>query len=50
MWASAGETDRIGDLADGEEFAVLDVTGQWAWGYRRADHRVGYVAAAKLKP
>jgi hypothetical protein len=34
----------------GEEFALLDVTGQWAWGYRRADHLVGYVLEARLTP
>ncbi|WP_106639535.1 hypothetical protein [Allosphingosinicella vermicomposti] len=32
-----------------EEFALLDITGGWAWGYRVADHIVGYVPATRLK-
>jgi hypothetical protein len=36
------------EMAAGEAFAVLDITGDWAWGYRRKDHRVGYVAANQL--
>lgn len=35
-------------MEPGEEFALLDITGQWAWGYRRADHLVGYVLADRL--
>jgi hypothetical protein len=27
---------------------VLDIAGDWAWGYRRADHHVGYVETADL--
>lgn len=33
----------------GEEFALLDVTGNWAWGYRASDHMVGYIEASKLE-
>lgn len=33
-----------------EEFALLDVTGRWAWGYRRSDHSVGYLLAECLLP
>ena len=40
--------DCIADLTPGEEFAVLDITGGWAWGYRRADHKVGYVRSDAL--
>jgi hypothetical protein len=40
--------DALYRLAPGEEFALLDVTGRWAWGYRRADHQVGYVLAEQL--
>jgi hypothetical protein len=36
------------EMQPGEEFALLDVTGCWAWGYRRSDHRVGYILADKL--
>ena len=38
------------EIKAGEEFALLDVTGCWAWGYRRSDHLVGYVKADVLKP
>jgi len=37
-------------MAPDEEFAMLDVTGCWAWGYRRSDHLVGYVKADCLQP
>lgn len=37
-------------LASGEEFALLDLTGGWAWGYRLSDHLVGYVEASALAP
>lgn len=35
-------------LAAGDEFAVLDISGGWAWGYKRAGHLVGYVEASLL--
>jgi hypothetical protein len=35
-------------MKPGEEFALLDVTGGWAWGYRRSDHLVGYLPAEAL--
>lgn len=35
-------------MAEGDEFALLDVTGGWAWGYRRSDHKVGYLRAEAL--
>ena len=41
----AEQADVVCALAPGEEFAVLDIVGDWAWGYRRADHLVGYVLA-----
>ncbi len=34
---------------DGQQFALLDVDGDWAWGYRRKDHLAGYLAAAALE-
>lgn len=37
-------------LAVGEEFAVLDTSLGWSWGYRLADHRVGYVPEECLAP
>jgi hypothetical protein len=36
------------ELLPGEEFAVLDISGEWAWGYSRHDHYVGYVEATEL--
>jgi hypothetical protein len=42
------EADAVSQLLPGEEFAVLDITGGWAWGYCRLDHRVGYVEAIGL--
>jgi hypothetical protein len=36
------------ELLPGEEFAVLEYSGGWAWGYCVADHRVGYVEAIEL--
>lgn len=34
----------------GDGFALLDLTGGWAWGYRTADHMVGYVRAEDVAP
>jgi hypothetical protein len=36
------------ELLPGEEFAVLEYSGGWAWGYSVADRRVGYVEAIAL--
>jgi len=38
----------VSELLSGERFAVLDVTGAWAWGYCVHDHYVGYVEAKHL--
>lgn len=47
--ASAGEESRIvSELLPGEDFAVLEYAGGWAWGYCAADHVVGYVEAIAL--
>lgn len=40
----------VSELLYGEAFALLDVTGGWAWGYSHTDHRVGYVAVDALGP
>jgi hypothetical protein len=48
--AASSESEVLFEIEAGEEFALLDVTGCWAWGYRRSDHRVGYVKAENLKP
>lgn len=38
----------ISQLLLGDEFAVIDISGGWAWGYCRHDHYVGYVRADAL--
>jgi hypothetical protein len=40
--------DQTSELLFGEGFALLDLTGGWAWGYCLADHYVGYLAADAL--
>lgn len=39
---------QTSELLFGEGFALLDLTGGWAWGYSLADHYVGYLAADAL--
>jgi hypothetical protein len=46
--APSDEALAVSELLPGEEFAVVDITSGWAWGYCRADHRVGYVEAIDL--
>ena len=41
-------SEPVSELLPGEEFAVLDISSGWAWGYCRLDHRVGYVEAIGL--
>lgn len=38
----------VSELLFGEEFAVLEISGGWAWGYGCHDHYVGYVRAEAL--
>lgn len=47
---AAGAVDAllVSQLLHGEAFAVLDISGGWAWGYSAHDHYVGYVAADAL--
>ncbi|NIJ35757.1 cell wall-associated NlpC family hydrolase [Sphingopyxis panaciterrae] len=40
--------EQTSELLFGEGFALLDLTGGWAWGYSLADHYVGYLAADAL--
>ena len=35
--------DQSSELLAGEGFALLDISGGWAWGYSVHDHYVGYV-------
>jgi hypothetical protein len=46
---AAPDAEIVSELHPGDEFAVLDITGGWAWGYRRANHHVGYVPADWLQ-
>jgi cell wall-associated NlpC family hydrolase len=39
---------RISQLLPGERFAVLEQSGDWAWGYSEHDRYVGYVHAHAL--
>ncbi len=43
-------SETIGQLEAGEAFALLEIAGDWAWGYRESDHLVGYLQAARLAP
>ena len=47
--SASADSETVSQLEPGDEFAVLDITGGWAWGYRRADHHVGYVLEADLE-
>jgi len=38
----------VSELLPGEDFAVLEYAGGWAWGFCAADHVVGYVEAIAL--
>ena len=42
------DSDHLGAVAAGDAFFLLDIIGDWAWGYRNSDHMVGYVKAAQL--
>jgi hypothetical protein len=46
--AADSEAAPISELLPGEEFAVLEYAGGWAWGYCAGDHVVGYVEAIAL--
>jgi hypothetical protein len=35
--------EALAQLAPGESFAVLEVAGDWVWGYRQVDGQVGYL-------
>jgi cell wall-associated NlpC family hydrolase len=42
------DAEQTSELLFGEGFALLDLTGGWAWGYSLSDHYVGYLAADAL--
>ena len=47
---AARDGETLGEIAGGERFGVLEIAGDWAWGYREADGRVGYVRLTSLEP
>lgn len=40
----------LADLAEGESFELLDITGQWAWGCLSLDGPAGYIHIDRLEP
>lgn len=42
------DAEPVAALKAGEQFAVLEYAGAWAWGFVKADHRVGYIPADAL--
>lgn len=46
--AAREDAEAVSQLLHGEGFAVLDISGGWAWGYCVHDHYVGYVPADAL--
>lgn len=43
--APRDDAEAVSQLLCGESFAVLDISGGWAWGFCGHDHYVGYVPA-----
>lgn len=48
--ASSANAATIDTIMFGESFAVLELSGDWAWGFRVSDGLVGYVRVAELAP
>ena len=48
--APSDTADIRGTMPAGAAFALLDLTGDWAWGYAVDGHVVGYVAAVDVGP
>lgn len=46
--APYADAEQTSELLAGERFMVLDVAGQWAWGYCSHDRYNGYVALSDL--
>lgn len=47
MAAPSEAAETVASLSKGDDFALLDSTRGWAWGYA-ADGRVGYVPASRV--
>lgn len=41
--------EAVSELLHGEDFQLLDVSGDWAWGYCAHDHYVGYLPVHALQ-
>ncbi|MEQ1688557.1 MAG: SH3 domain-containing protein [Sphingopyxis sp.] len=48
--SNAGCAEARAMLGAGATFALLDLTGDWAWGYAVDGHIVGYVAREDIGP
>ncbi len=48
--APAADSIAVSELLPGEDFAVLEESGGWAWGFSVHDHYVGHVPADALGP
>ena len=48
MLCDAADGRAVSQLLPGERFAVLDISGDWAWGYSQHDGYVGYVRKSAL--
>lgn len=46
--AASATAEMVSELLAGEQFAVLDATAQWLWGYCLTDHYVGFLDPAAL--
>lgn len=46
--APGHDAKAVSQILMGEGFAVLDLSGDWAWGYCLHDHYVGYLPASAL--
>lgn len=49
IWpAPSADGEAVSELLPGEDFAVLEYAGGWAWGFSSSDHVVGYVEGIAL--
>lgn len=48
--AASHDATAVSELLRGEGFAVVDASGDWAWGYSVHDNYVGYVPVAAIGP
>ncbi len=46
--APSHQAEAVSQILPGEAFAVLDLSGGWAWGFSQHDHYVGYLPADAL--